>query len=155
MKYDGGLSMIIRPASKEDIEQIVPLMIAYIVDFYKRPNPGDEKVKQLVTHLLYHPEHGMQFVADDGDKIVGFATLYFTFSTLQVKRTAILNDLYVHSDARRQRIGESLFRYCLKYIRENSFIGMQWETAKDNHAAQSLYNKMGGHLSEWLFYEIE
>lgn len=147
--------MIIRQATEEDIHQIVPLMLEYIVDFYKQPNPGEEKVGQLVKHLLDHPDHGMQFVADDGKRIIGFATLYFTFSTLQVKRAAILNDLYVHPSGRGQKAGESLFRHCLNYIHDNSFAGMQWETAKDNYVAQSLYNKMGGHINEWLVYEIE
>lgn len=147
--------MIIRQARKEDIGQIVPLMIKYIVDFYKRPHPGEEKVEQLATYLLDHPDQGIQFVADDGEKIVGFATLYFTLSTLQVKRASILNDLFVDSNVRGQKVGESLFRHCLNYIRENGFAYMQWETAKDNNVAQSLYKKMGGHISDWLVYEIE
>jgi hypothetical protein len=31
---------------------------------------------------------------------------------------------------------------------------MTWETGNDNKAAQSLYNKMGGKLSQWLHFEI-
>jgi GNAT superfamily N-acetyltransferase len=92
----------------------------------------------------------MQFVAEKDGKLIGFATLYFTFSTLQVKRVAILNDLFVHPEVRGQKVGESLFRHCLNYIREHSFAYMQWETAKDTHVAQSLCNKMGGYPSDWL-----
>lgn len=147
--------MIIRHATEEDIRHLVPLMLEYIVDFYKRPNPGEHKVAQLVKQLLDHPDYGVQFLADDGAEIIGFGTVYFTFSTLQVKRAAILNDLYVRPSGRGKKIGESLFLHCLDYVRKHSFAGMQWETAKDNFIAQSLYKKMGGHISEWLVYEIE
>nr|WP_260440612.1 GNAT family N-acetyltransferase [Parageobacillus thermoglucosidasius] len=80
--------------------------------------------------------------------------MYFTYSTLNVKRQAILNDLFVIPEMRRKKIGERLFLTCLSYIRENNFVGMVWETAKDNYVAQSLYKKMGGIQSEWIHYEI-
>jgi len=144
----------IRPALRSDMPQLVPLMRSYIVDFYQRPNPGDAAIEALAIHLLDHPDHGLQFVVIDGQQVVGFATLYFTFSTLQVKRAAILNDLFVHAGARGQKIGESLLRHCITYIREHDFAYLQWETAKDNHIAQALYDKMGAHRNEWLTYEI-
>lgn len=147
--------MIIRQASKEDVHQIVPLMISYIVDFFKRTNPGAPAVQNLVTHLIDHPEQGIQLIAVDEETIIGFATLYFTFSSLQAKRAAVLNDLFVQQSARGKKVGEALFFNCLKYIRDNSFAYMQWETDKDNYVAQSLYNKMGGHISDRLIYEIE
>jgi len=153
--YKWGGEKMIRPVMKEDLPQIVPLMLSYIVDFYKRPNPGETAVRKLVQRLLDHPDHGIQFIAEEEGTILGFATLYFTFSTLQVKRAAILNDLFVHADARGRKIGGSLFKHCLQYIRDHSFAYMQWETAKDNHVAQALYNKMGGHVSDWLVYEIK
>jgi ribosomal protein S18 acetylase RimI-like enzyme len=144
----------IRPVENKDISQLVKLMTQYIVDFYERPKPGEEALEGLVQHLIKNPEIGLQFVAEKDGKLLGFATLYFSFSTLQVKRTAILNDLFVSPDARRHKIGEKLFQKCLSYIKENDIAYMTWETAKDNHVAQSFYNKMGGHLSEWLVYEM-
>lgn len=147
--------MMIRQATEEDIQHLVPLMIEYIVDFYKRPNPGEHQVAQLVKELLDRPDYGTQFVAEDGAGIVGFATVYYTFSTLRAKRAAILNDLYVRPSGRGNKIGESLFLRCLDHVRARACAGMQWETAKDNVIAQSLYKKMGGHLGEWLVYEIE
>ncbi len=81
--------------------------------------------------------------------------MYFTFSTLKVKRQAILNDLFVAPDARGKKVGERLFQTCLDYIRANNFSSMTWETARDNKAAQSLYDKMGGQISQWLVYEIQ
>jgi ribosomal protein S18 acetylase RimI-like enzyme len=154
----GGESMTeltIRPAEERDLSKLYHLMIQYIVDFYKKPEPNEADLKNLLQHLLDHPESGVQFVAEKEREIVGFATLYYTFSTLQVKRAAILNDLFVSSEARGQKAGEMLFEGCLTHIRKNNFAYMTWETAKDNYIAQGLYNKMGGRHSDWLVYEIE
>ncbi|WP_102261490.1 GNAT family N-acetyltransferase [Mesobacillus jeotgali] len=147
--------LTIRTAEERDIPKLYHLMTQYIVDFYKKPEPNEAELKNLIQHLQYHPDSGLQFVAEKEGEIVGFATLYFTFSTLQVKRAAILNDLFVSADARGYRAGEQLFKKCLSHIRENNFAYMTWETAKDNYIAQSLYNKMGGKQSDWLVYEIE
>lgn len=145
---------MIHAVVREDLSQLVPLMRQYIVDFYRRPDPGDDAIHDLALHLLAHPEQGIQFVVEQEGSLVGFATLYFTFSTLQVKRAAVLNDLFVNSRYRGQKIGELLFRHCLEYVREHSYAYMQWETDKSNTVAQTLYNKMGGQISDRLVYEI-
>lgn len=147
--------LIFRTVEKRDIPELYHLMTQYIVDFYKKPKPEEAQLIHLIQHVIEHPDSGLQFVAEKEGKLLGFATLYFTFSTLQVKRAAILNDLFVADDARGQKIGEQLFEKCLNYIRENGFAYMTWETAKDNYIAQSLYNKMGGRQSDWMVYEIE
>jgi len=147
--------VLIRKATHQDIPELYQLMIEYIVDFYKEPKPAEEDLKGLIEHLLTNTASGLQFVAEHGGRLVGFATLYFTFSTLRVKRQAILNDLFVKVGIRGQKIGEKLFQTCLEYIRENGFCSMTWETAQDNVVAQSLYKKMGGEISPWLFYEIK
>ncbi|WP_079505557.1 GNAT family N-acetyltransferase [Mesobacillus jeotgali] len=147
--------IIFRTVEEKDIPDLYNLMLQYIVDFYKKPKPEEGELKNLIQHLLEHPDSGIQFVAEKGGQLLGFATLYFTFSTLQVKRAAILNDLFITESARGEKAGEQLFKKCLSYIREKNFAYMTWETGKENFAAQGLYNKMGGKQSDWLVYEIE
>ncbi|WP_075619184.1 GNAT family N-acetyltransferase [Paenisporosarcina indica] len=147
--------IIYRPSIESDIPQLYDLMVQYIVDFYKQPQPIELELKKLIQHLIDTPSIGLQFVADKEGKLVVFSTLYFTFSTLQVKRSAILNDLFVLHSARGQKVGEHLFETCLLYIRENNFAYMTWETAKDNLVAQGLYDKMGAQRSEWVVYEMD
>ena len=148
-------SIDIRPASNQDVNELYILMMQYIVDFYKQSEPNENELKGLITHLLENPSVGLQFIAEENGELHGFSTLYFTFSTLKVKRQAKLNDLFVAPHARGKKIGERLFQRNVDYIRENDFSSMTWETAKDNIAAQALYKKLGGNLSEWLFYEIK
>ncbi|ERI11206.1 acetyltransferase, GNAT family [Aneurinibacillus aneurinilyticus ATCC 12856] len=145
----------IRPVTKADLPQLLELMHQYIVDFYQSPDPGKEALTKLVTHLIDEPSSGIQFVAEtEAHRLAGFATLYFTFNTLEAKRMAFLYDLFVVPSTRGQKIGEKLFQTCLSYIRGNNYSHMIWETAHDNHTAQALYDKMGAQKQVWLNYEI-
>nr|WP_259455775.1 GNAT family N-acetyltransferase [Bacillus sp. PK3_68] len=87
--------------------------------------------------------------------MVGFATLYFMFNTLEAKRMAFLYDLFVSPTIRGQKVGERLFETCLSHMRENDYSHMAWETAHDNVVAQALYDKMGAKKAVWLNYEIK
>ncbi|MGD8191761.1 N-acetyltransferase family protein [Brevibacillus ginsengisoli] len=146
----------IRKLEKQDLPQLLPLMYEYIVDFYQCPRPDEQALEKLVHHLLDHPWEGIQFVAETAEQeLVGFATLYFTFNTLEAKRMAFLYDLFVSPSIRGQKIGEKLFEACLAYIRENDYSHMIWETAHDNAVAQALYDKMGAKKAVWLNYEMK
>jgi GNAT superfamily N-acetyltransferase len=145
---------IIRPPTPADREALLALMDAYIVDFYRQPRPPAERVEALVDRLAEGVE-GAQLVAeaDDGE-LVGFATLYFTWSTLSAERIAILNDLYVSASARGAGIATPLFQGALALSQERGCVTMEWQTATDNHRAQAFYAKMGGRKGEWLSYSI-
>ncbi|QQZ09841.1 GNAT family N-acetyltransferase [Heyndrickxia vini] len=146
----------IRRVYLEDIDELIDLMFQYIVDFYKRPRPEEKDLRNLIKHLLESPEVGVQFVAESEGKLVGFSTLYFTFSTTRVKKVAILNDLFVAPSMRGLKVGEQLFKESLAYTKANDYAAMSWQTAYDNLIGQSLYEKMGGQQTndEWINYEI-
>ncbi|MBT2649034.1 GNAT family N-acetyltransferase [Bacillus sp. ISL-34] len=144
----------IRKVEKGDIPQLLPLIFNYIVDFYQCPRPSEEALTEFVNEIYNDSSKGLQFIAEKDKKIVGFATLYFTYNTLEVKRIAILHDLFVIPECRRENVGQTLFESCLTYIRENRFAYMLWETAQDNVKAQTLYDKMGGQKNSWLQYQM-
>ncbi|MEB4887685.1 GNAT family N-acetyltransferase [Priestia megaterium] len=147
-------SIVIKPVSQQDVSNLIPLMREYIVDFYKRDQPSKESLTTHIELLLNNPSIGLQYVAEYKGNLVGFATLYFSFSTLSLQKNAVLNDLYVIPDCRSKKVGERLFETCLNHIKEYNYAGMTWETAHDNKVAQGLYDKMGGQKSQWLHYEI-
>lgn len=128
-------------------------MNEYIVDFYRRPLPPVEKVQALIQMCL-DGEKGVQFVVEQNGKLLGFATLYFTYSTLSAQKATVMNDLYVVEEARGTGAAAALFEACHAYTRENGFAFMSWETARDNLRAQRFYEKMGGTRGDWFTYEI-
>ncbi|MEC2193186.1 GNAT family N-acetyltransferase [Bacillus velezensis] len=137
--------MIIRSAEPYDVKQLTDLMYLYIVDFYKRPKPPIEKIHHLIE-MLFEKNRGIQFVAEQDGKLIGFATLYFSFTTKA--------DKIVIEKARGTRAAKELFKRCETFTKENGYAHMSWIIASDNYRAQKFYEKMGGSLGNWLTYSI-
>lgn len=143
----------VRRAAAADRAQLTELMYLYIVDFYKRPRPAEAALHGLMARLD-SGEIGLQFVAEEAGRLVGFATLYWTWSTLRCQPATIMNDLYVVEGARGTGVAEALFRACEGYTRENRYAYMAWETDPDNDRAQRFYAKMGGKKGDTVHYWI-
>lgn len=146
----------VRRAVTEDRQALKALMVEYIVDFYKSPKPSDEKLDQLMDMLAQGAE-GEQWVAEleGSSELVGFTTIYYTYSTLRASKVAIMNDLYVKSNVRGAGVGEALFNACKASARAQGLPSLGWETAADNERAQRFYARMGGSKGSWISYSIE
>lgn len=145
--------LTVRSAQQGDLNELTELMYGYIVDFYKRPKPPIEKLHSLIGMLLFE-QQGIQFVASQNGKLVGFATLYFTFSTTRTDKITVMNDFYVVEEMRGKGVAASLFEACHTFSKENGFAHMSWVTAIDNKRAQRFYEKMGGKSGDWINYSI-
>lgn len=145
------MSIVIRTVEPRDLNHLTELMYQYIVDFYKRPKPSIEKVHNLIETLL-DKNKGIQFIAENDGELLGFATLYFSFSTTKADKITVMNDLFVVEKARGTGVAEQLFKFCETFSKENEYAHMTWVTATDNNRAQRFYEKMGGTLGNWLNY---
>jgi GNAT superfamily N-acetyltransferase len=139
---------------EEDLEDLLPLLRAYC-DFYEVA-PSDDALLALCRALLADPERdGIQLVARDWrGRAVGFATIYWTWQTLNASRLAVMNDLYVAEHARGTRIADALIEACAAHGREHGARVLAWQTAKDNVRAPAVYDRVGARRSEWLDYEL-
>ncbi|RTE09089.1 GNAT family N-acetyltransferase [Paenibacillus whitsoniae] len=147
--------VIVREAVPHDVPALRELMLAYIVDFYQYPAPEEDKLNALI-HKLLDQIVGIQFVAvaEDGG-LVGFATLYFTYSTLRATQVTVMNDLFVVASERGKDVAAKLFLACKAYSAKHGYGNMSWVTARDNARAQAFYDKMGGQRSDWQDYSID
>jgi GNAT superfamily N-acetyltransferase len=145
--------ILIRHPHADDRNDLSNLMFEYIVDFYKRPAPPAQRVHGLFE-MLQEGREGTQFIAERDGKLVGFATLYYTYSTLRAQKAAVMNDLYVVETERGTGAAAELFEACRKHVQDNGFAYMSWETAADNKRAQKFYDKMGGQAGDWITYSI-
>jgi GNAT superfamily N-acetyltransferase len=145
---------VIALVREEDLEDLLPLMRAYC-DFYEVA-PSDEALLALSRALLADPEReGVQLLARDlRGRAVGFATVYWTWQTLAAARLAVMNDLFVAGHARGGGIAEALIEECRDLAAAHGATRLAWQTAKDNVRAQAVYDRVGGHRSEWIDYEL-
>jgi ribosomal protein S18 acetylase RimI-like enzyme len=92
------------------------------------------------------------FIAYDGKLPVGFVQLYPSFSSVSMKQSWILNDLYVSGSARKKGFGEELVNKAIEFVQEKGAKGVLLETGHDNLAAQRLYERIGFHKESNYFY---
>ncbi|MDF2683029.1 MAG: family acetyltransferase [Brevibacillus sp.] len=135
------MSVVIRNAEPEDVGSLTELMHDYIVGFYQNPWPPIEKIHNLIQ-TLFEKQNGIQFVAELNGKLVGFATLFFTYSTMKADKITIMNDLFVIEQFRDTEVETQLFLECHKYSQEHGYANMTWITSTDNTRAQIFFKKM-------------
>ncbi len=147
--------MRIHEVSEADLPELLPLMRAYC-DFY-RVEPPDQDLLAMSRALLADRElEGLQLLArDDAGAAVGFATVFWTWSTLSASRIGVMNDLFVTPEARGTGAAEALILACRERCRERGATTLAWQTAKDNTRAQSVYERVGAVREEWLDYSLE
>jgi GNAT superfamily N-acetyltransferase len=139
-----------------DLDELLPLMRGYC-DFYEVA-PGDDELQALSRALILDPEReGFQLIArDDSGGAVGFATVFWTWSTLSAARIGVMNDLFVTPGSRGSGVAEELISECARLVRERGGWSLEWQTANDNLRAQAVYDRVGGKRDErWLSYSLD
>jgi GNAT superfamily N-acetyltransferase len=146
---------VIARAGEHDLPELLALMRAYC-DFYDVA-PSDEDLLTLSRALIADPEReGVQLIArDDDGQAVGFATVYWTWSTTTGSRLAVMNDLFLIPEARGSGAAEALITAARDAAREHGAKRLAWQTAVDNERAQRLYDRIGGRRSQWLDYDLD
>jgi GNAT superfamily N-acetyltransferase len=150
-KLAGGVE--IRPATEDELEELLPLMRAYC-DFYES-KPTDEGVMTMARTLIRDPSQGAVFIARQEGKAIGFATLDWKWSMLKGARIGYLEDLFVDPDARGGGTADALIQVCADRCRELSMPALEWLTAPDNHRAQKVYNRTGAEADTYVEYDLE
>ena len=145
---------VITVVAEADLEELLPLMRGYC-DFYEVA-PSDDALLAVSRALIADPEReGLQLIAREPDgTAVGFATLYWTWQTLSAARLGVMNDLFVAERARGTGLADRLIAACRERCAAHGARELAWQTAKDNHRAQAVYDRVGGRRSEWLDYSL-
>jgi GNAT superfamily N-acetyltransferase len=144
----------IRPVEPEGLEELLPLIAAY-QRFYEVDDPDDGRNREFFRRFLAPSDDGLILGAyDSAGKLLGYACLYWFFSSLRPSEAVLLNDLFVAAEARGRGIGRALIEASLAVARERGASHLEWSTAPDNRTAQALYDSTGAERSEWLSYEL-
>jgi GNAT superfamily N-acetyltransferase len=145
---------LITRVGEDDLEELLPLLRGYC-DFYE-VSPTDEALLAVSRALIADPEReGLQLIAREPDgRAVGFATVYWSWQTLNAARLGVMNDLFVAPAARGSGLADRLIAACRERSAEHGASELAWQTAKDNHRAQAVYDRVGGERSEWIDYGL-
>jgi GNAT superfamily N-acetyltransferase len=143
----------IAPLPAEEFEPVLPLIAAY-QRFYEVERVDEERNRSFFRRFLAPSDDGLLLGARRGEEIVGFACLYWHFSSLAAAETVLMNDLFVCEAARDHGVGRALIEASAGVARERGAAHLEWATAPDNHTAQRLYDSTGAERSDWVEYEL-
>jgi GNAT superfamily N-acetyltransferase len=143
----------IAPVEAAEFERLLPLIAAY-QRFYEVDEVDDERNRAFFRRFLAPSDDGMLLGARGGGELIGYACLYWHFSSLSAVETVLMNDLFVSETARGRGAGRALIEASAAVARERGATHLQWATAPDNLTAQRLYDSTGAERSEWVEYEL-
>jgi GNAT superfamily N-acetyltransferase len=136
-----------------EYERLLPLIAAY-QRFYEVTDVDEERNRTFFKRFLAPSDDGLLLGATDGGELLGYACLYWTFSSLSATETVLMNDLFVSEAARGRGVGRALIEASAAVARERGASQLEWVTAPDNLTAQRLYDSTGAERSESVEYEL-
>jgi GNAT superfamily N-acetyltransferase len=143
----------IEPIAAEQLEALLPLIAAY-QRFYDVGEVDDERNRAFFARFLAPSEDGLLLGARRGEELVGYACLYWHFTSLIPAETVLMNDLYVAAAERGTGVGRALIEASAEVARERGVTVLQWVTAPDNETARRLYERTGAESEPSIEYEL-
>ena len=148
---DGELRLV--TATTDRLDAVARLFDGYRVFYEQRSDPAGarafigERVARGDSHIICCELDG---------EMVGFTQLYPSFSSVRMKPTWILNDLYVDPGARRRGVATALMRAARAHAEATGAAYLTLETHRENTPAQAVYVEEGWTRDdEFIHFSIE
>ena len=146
-----------RQAIISDNEQIAVLSDCYRQFYHQAPDIL--LAKTFITKRIKNHE-SVIFVAEtltensaenDAKQLIGFCQIYPSFCSVAAAKIGVLYDLFVIETARKTGAGRALMLAAHDYAANNGMARLDLSIAKNNYAAQSLYESLGWQRDD-IFY---
>lgn len=144
----------IRPAGPADAEVIHAFIVGLAI--YERAPDAVEVTPAALRAQLASPAPPFEsLLALDGDRPVGFALFFPTYSTWRGRRGIHLEDLFVPEAERGRGIGAALLARLARIAVERGCARLEWAVLDWNTPAIGFYRGLGAEaLDEWTTYRL-
>jgi ribosomal protein S18 acetylase RimI-like enzyme len=136
----------VRCASVDDLAALAPLFDAYRQFYGLAADPVLSR--DYLAARLARAESIVLLAEDASGRASGFCQMYPTWDSLLAAPLYVLYDLYVAPTQRRSGTARALMLAAQELARARGARKMELSTARDNHAAQALYESLGWTRSE-------
>lgn len=143
----------VEPIDAGELDALLPLIAAY-QRFYDVEEIDDERNRAFFSRFLTPSDDGMLLGAWRGGDLLGYACLYWTFTSLVPAEIVLMNDLFVVPASRGHGVGRALIEASAAIARERGGHHLQWVTAPDNEIARRLYDSTGAVSEPSIEYEL-
>lgn len=128
-------------ASLNELNETAALFDAYR-QFYDQAADLSAATSFIEQRLML--EDSVIFLArNSSGEAIGFVQLYPSFSSVAMKRTWILNDLFVSANSRQQGVAKALLNHAEQFAEASAAQAIRLATAVSNSPAKALYEALG------------
>ena len=127
-------------AGSKDSEEVANLFNQYR-EWYQQPSDWAGALRFIQERI--EKQDSVIYLAIQRKQVIGFVQLYPSYSSISMKRSWILNDLYVIPEARQEGVGQKLMNAAINLCKETNANSISLQTAPDNERARQLYVKNG------------
>lgn len=128
--------------------------IAFLFDQYRqfyKQLPNIALAESFISQRLNNQESVIFLAESDDKKAIGFCQIYPSFCSLEAAKIGVLYDLFIEFNARKTGAGRALILAAHDYATKNNLKRLDLTTAKDNYAAQTMYESLGW-TKDTVFY---
>ncbi len=135
----------IKVANALFIEELLPLFVDYakISNIYRTK----ESYRQFITQQLKN-EKALILMAFIDHRPVAFLQISKAYSTLAMKQTWLLNDLFVSFEFRRKKVATQMLQHLIAIAKAEKVFSIKLTTEQSNQAAIALYQSQSFELIE-------
>lgn len=138
-------SIEIFEADPFDIDALSKLFDAYR-QFYRQKS-DIKAAKEFLNERMKQGDSVIYIAFNEYFKAIGFTQLYPLFSSVGMKKTWLLNDLFVDPEYRGQGVSRQLISRAKELARTSQSNGIHLETEKTNSVGLNLYPSEGFELN--------
>ncbi len=140
-----------RPGDGDAVCELIEALLAY-----EEIGPMTDGAKErLVADMFAENPRFDTFVAESAGRIVGYAIVYGTYSTMRGRPRLYIEDIFVLPEKRGQGAGYALFREVVRHAAERGCAQIEWQVLTWNKLAIDFYERLGGKReSEWYTFRL-
>lgn len=137
----------IRKASKNDIDTLYDLIMGIAKFHDQEKYVITSKQEMLNSGFGESPKFGA-LIAEYNGQIAGYLSYTWNYSIWNGSDYMNLDDLFVWSEFRRQKVGLELMKYAKDICKDKNIGLIRWEVEKNNTKAIEFYKRLGAQITE-------
>lgn len=143
----------IRKAEKSDVKAILQLIKG--IAAYEKMENQVIATEESVAHAMFGENVTKCLMAQEDDKIVGFALYFYNYSTFIGTKGLYLEDLFLYPEYRKKGYGKMLMQALFKIAKEENCGRMEWTCLNWNTPSIDFYKSLGATpMEEWTTWRL-
>jgi GNAT superfamily N-acetyltransferase len=144
----------VREARESDLDRIQQLIVD-LASYERAAHEVKTTTEQLRVALFGPQPAAYALVAENVNRVVGFALYFRSFSTWEGVHGIYLEDLYVMPEYRGSGFGRGLLTSLAELAVERGYARLEWAVLDWNQPAVDFYRGLGAvAMDEWTVYRL-